>query len=219
MFKTTNAAVTPREELARLAILPIDLVSERKDSILTPVKTRVTIDSLPTVLSSTSSPDSSGAATANDTIPNTPILAESPPSTTTPLWSERRGSVLGKRASEDRDSVFGSSEERTRRPTGVSDNLIELDDSGPPTPTRSQSIPNGGRDREDSELTAPAADLSQLDLASPLSKSQGVSDDATSSPVKETREAEEPVPPSTPPPLPPRRKSMALVAAEKFGEC
>lgn len=218
MYKTTNAAVTPREELARLAILPLDQVSERKDSIMPPEKSRVTIDSLPTILSPCSTAGSSGAATANDTVPNTPVLAESPPSTTTPLWSERRGSVLGKRASEDRDSVFGSSEERTRRPTGMSENLIDLEDSGPPTPTRSQSVPLHGRNREDSELTAPAADLSQLDLASPLTKAQGVSDETPSSPVKEPGAADEPTAPSAPPPLPPRRKSMALVAAEKFGE-
>lgn len=186
---------------------------------MVPEKTRVTIDSLPTILSPCSTAGSSGAATANDTVPNTPVLAESPPSTTTPLWSERRGSVLGKRASEDRDSVFGSSEERNRRPTGMSDNLIDLEDSGPPTPTRSQSVPLHGRDREDSELTAPAADLSQLDLASPLTKSQGVADEMPSSPVKETRATDGPAAPSAPPPLPPRRKSMALVAAEKFGEC
>lgn len=217
MYKTTNAAVTPREELARLAILPIDLVSERKESILVPEKTRVTIDSLPTILSPCSSAGSSGAATANDTAPSTPVLAESPPSTTTPLWSERRGSVLGKRASEDRDSVFGSSEERTRRPTGMSENLIDLQSSGPSTPTRSQSLP-AGRDREDSELTVPAADLSQLDLASPLVQPQGVPDETLSSSTKESAAVNGPTTPSAPPPLPPRKKSMALVAAEKFGE-
>lgn len=218
MYKTNKAAVTPREELARLAILPIDLVAERKESIMIPEKTRVTIDSLPTIPSPCSSPTSSGAATANDTVPNTPVLAESPRSTTTPLWSERRGSILGKRVSEDRDSVFGSSEERSRRPTGMSDNLIDLQGSGPPTPTRSQSVPAHGRDREDSELTAPAADLSQLDLASPLTRSQGVPDETSSSPAKETGAPVGPAPQSGPPPLPPRRKSMALVAAEKFGQ-
>lgn len=218
MYKTANASVTPREELARLAILPIDLVAERKESILIPEKTRVTIDSLPTIMSPCSSPGSSGAATANDTAPSTPVLAESPRSTTTPLRSERQASILGKRASEDRDSVFGSSEERPRRPTGMPDNLIDLQDSGPPTPTRSQSVPAYGRDREDSELTAPAADLSQLDLASPLTRPQGMPDDTSSSPPKETETAVAPAPPSAPPPLPPRKKSMALVAAEKFGE-
>lgn len=223
MCKTTSASVTPQEELARLAILPIDLVAERKESILVPEKSsRVTIDSLPTIVSPFSSPASSGAATANDSTPGTPVLAESPQSTATPLRNERQGSVLGKRASEDRDSVFGSSEERNRRPTAMSDNLIDLQDSGPPTPTRSQSAVVGVRDREDSELTAPAADLSQLELASPLTEPQPVPEEGAFSPRKEENVEEPHAPaapaPAAPPPLPPRRKSMALVAAEKFGK-
>ncbi|BEI89970.1 uncharacterized protein CcaverHIS019_0300400 [Cutaneotrichosporon cavernicola] len=247
MYETEQAAVTPAEELARLAILPIDLIDQRRDAVPSP-KTRLTIDTLPTI-PQLASPSASGVATT-DTTPTTPISALSPTISSGGLSPRsrpspplRRGSVLGKRASEDRESTFGGSEERLRSSVHRSTNLIEMD-----SPTRgSPSARDVSRDedvemtsqesptREGSDLSPADAGLSGLELTSPSNVMDG-----PATPKTETRISALLTPDATPPrqigpqlpdegmsmadalgsgppPLPPRRRSLALVAAEKFG--
>lgn len=255
MYETDKSAVVPAEELARLAILPIDLVDQRRDDL--PAKGQITIDSLPTVLSPIASPTSSGVATAADTAPPTPTSpvssgSNSPLNTTSPL---RRPSVLGKRASEDRESSFGGSEERLRRLTHS--DLIQMDSPTPGSPTTTALEPphrDGGDiemisdppTRQESDLVPADAGLSGLDLASPMGEKSdpvpvpttpkaeprdlGIATPAATPPSAKpsvrvgepfamdyTEEAIAKLAPAGPPPLPPRRRSLALVAAEKFG--
>ncbi|KAL1413629.1 ubiquitin-specific protease ubp2 [Vanrija albida] len=238
MYNTDSSAVVPQEELARLAILPIDLVGERAPA--SAPKGRVTIDSLPTILS----PISSNAATvAGDSAPPTPRSIEySPPSSPPPgarpilETPERRTSVLGKRASQDRESQFGGSEERLRRLTDDRSDEIELD-----SPTEAALSPT--ETNEDVEMIpvsrSSTTDLgipsgfSKLELTSPMteepptplavvSAATGIATPADSpppvqAPLPAAAAAAPPPQRSAPPPLPPRRPSMALVAAEKFG--
>lgn len=226
MYKTEESAVVPQEDLARLAILPVDLVNQRRDAIPS-AKMRVTIDSLPSVLSPIHSPASSGAATAADTPPSPRSIVSSVPTTPdsnpTALPEGEgltRSSVLGKRASEDRDSQFGGSEERLRRLTNTADDLIEMD-----------SIPTSPAKDADGDVEMPplhragsmlAPGLQQLDIASPKA-------DESKTEERTTKAEDIALPPSPPSPpalparpaapatLPARRTSMALVAAEKFG--
>lgn len=247
MYETDQAAVTPAEELARLAILPIDLVDQRRDAVSAP-NTRLTIDALP-IVPQLASPSSSGAATTADTAPTTPVSALSPTISSAgvspqgrPSPPPRRASVLGKRASEDRESSFGGSEERLRS-FNRSSNLIEIDSpadgaSALPDVPRDEDIEMKSEEpstREGSELSPADAGLSGLGLTSPSDAMAG-----PATPKMEARNTALLTPDATPPreigpqlphqdmsmadalrsgppPLPPRRRSLALVAAEKFG--
>lgn len=222
MYDTETSAVVPQEDLARLAILPVDLISQRRDAI--PSRPQVTIDTMPTVLSPILSPVSSGAATMADTCPPTPqSIVSSPPTTPRSASPDQveptRPSVLGKRASQDRDSQFGGSQERLRGyPTGES--LVEMDSgaSSPPLLVDSEgdALMRPRPAREGSLLTP---GLKQLGITSPDKETesdwQRSVDSATASAVPTASSL--PPRPKSPPLLPPRRTSMALVAAEKFG--
>lgn len=237
MYETDQSAVVPAEELARLAILPIDQVDQRQDAVPLP-KGQLTIDTLPTVLAS---PTSSGVATAAETAPPTPTSPTVSSPGASPLHSRsphRRPSVLGKRVSEDRESSFGGSEERLRRLTH--NNLIELDSPTPGSPASTLEPAHRDSDiemmtdpptREGSELSPADAGLSGLELTSdpvigPLTpkaepRDIGIATPAATPPGP-ARDRQGPMSMTEalrgiPPPLPPRRRSMALVAAEKFG--
>jgi ubiquitin carboxyl-terminal hydrolase 25/28 len=147
---------------------------------------------------------------------------------------------LGKRASEDRESTFGGSEERLRSSFSRG-NAIEME-----SPTRGSIVlPDEPRDgdiemkseepstREGSDLSPADAGMSGLGLTSPNDSMAGPATPKMGTTALLTPEATPPrqIGPqlpdqdmtmadalrSGPPPLPPRRRSLALVAAEKFG--
>ncbi|ORY34116.1 hypothetical protein BCR39DRAFT_518545 [Naematelia encephala] len=109
LYKSDQSSVRPDEELAYLAITRPEV-----DAIVQPPPARQPLDSIPDI-PDISSPSSTAVATPYLTPSRENISLPSP--FTTPRIADSRETVLGKRASEDREISPRASDERTRLKT------------------------------------------------------------------------------------------------------
>jgi ubiquitin carboxyl-terminal hydrolase 25/28 len=183
--------VRPEEELAYLAITRPEV-----DQIVSPEETQPAagsiLDAIPTIPSPSSTRVNSPEL--SPTIPDTSLPGSPRPG------FQRASSVLGKRASTDRDDSSGSSLEHSRL---KSEGFEDLGDVTPKDEDKEQDgfeFVSGERQREDVDSPLAVTDLEGLKLKSP--------------------ELEDPVESSVPPPLPPRPpmvKKDTLASGLRFG--
>lgn len=190
LYKSERPSVRPDEELAYLAITRPEV-----DKIVEPEASAVplTIDTIPDI----ESPSSTrvGSPEASPTIPNT-SLPGSPHGD-----ADRASSILGKRASTDRDDSSRSSSEHTRQKSeGYEDlsNALILD-RGNTAGTDADDTVEEGRGADPDSPSA-ITDMGALKLKSPE--------------VEDKQEA------TVPPPLPPRptvERKDTLASGLRFG--
>lgn len=191
LYKAEQPAVRPDEELAYLAITRPEV-----DQIVEPAEPRSILDDIPNVPSPSS------------TRVNTP--EPSPPaSPRTSTTSGHDRSILGKRASQDRESS-GSGDERPRKSEGFeqSSKTSAVEEEMMTNDEEFELVPKPHEESADS----PAAqmDLASLDLKSP--------DTEKPIPLPLPKNESTLVPPPKPPALPPRRESKATLASGlRFG--
>lgn len=187
LYKSERSSVRPDEELAYLAITRPEV-----DKIVEPEATVApfTIDSIPDITSPTST--RVNTPEVSPTIPNTSLPGS-------PLFdTERASSILGKRASTDRDDSSRSSTEHTRQKSEGFDNDsdAQLFDRHDLAPSESGDFDVGHSAESPSAIT----DLGALKLKSP--------------------EVEDPLEATVPPPLPPRpvaARRDTLASGLRFG--
>ncbi|KAK8864283.1 hypothetical protein IAR55_001529 [Kwoniella newhampshirensis] len=212
LYKSEQSSVRPDEELAYLAITRPEV-----DAIVEPqsenpaVVTGPTFDSIPDIpdVPDISSPSSTRVASP-ETSP--PLFASDPPLVDDEPSSPSRSrstSILGKRASEDRDDSSRSSEDRVRvRADGVehidkADTPMDIDDYEVIQPLSQHEDENEAPPANVGSPSA-ATEIGHLDLKSPVQETDEPKYDA----------------PSVPPPLPPRpplMKKDTLSSGLRFG--
>ncbi|WWC61766.1 uncharacterized protein I303_104351 [Kwoniella dejecticola CBS 10117] len=239
LYKSETSSVRPDEELAYLAITrpEVDAIVEPHVEPPAPAQdastSKFTLDDIPDI-PDIPSPSSTQVATPVSSPEIKPINSSASTSTAHKSsmstiigdrdW-DRESSILGKRASEDRDDSSRSSEEIVRHINRVgSPTEMEVDDFElVPRPQADADI-EAQSDRADSPSAT--MDLGHLDLKSPVpeSKNEFVSSDDLhrhETTQEQSREEEAKYePPSVPPPLPPRpqlAKKDTLNSGLRFG--
>ena len=219
MYKSDQSAVRPDEELAYLAITRPEV-----DQIVEPEVTSVPpLDSVPNM----PSPSSTRVATPNLSPERYDVSPpSSPPLPPMEQHGERSSSLLGKRASEDRDDSSRSSEDRVRHKgddfehVGEQGTSLDVDQAS----EEFEMIENTA-ERRKSQTPSVATNLADLGLMSPpvnapeLPTGEASPTDRMSTPPHSTI----PPPHSTiPPPLPPRpappTRKDTLASGLRFGE-
>ncbi|WWC89454.1 uncharacterized protein L201_004378 [Kwoniella dendrophila CBS 6074] len=223
LYKSEIPSVRPDEELAYLAITrpEVDAIVEPQVAVPQASTSRFTLDDIPDI------PDvpSPSSTQVNTPVSSPELKAVDHPvvheSSTSTLRGDREDSVLGKRASEDRDDSPRSSAEHIRYKSDESQKQepvtspMEIDDF------ESVPRPDAELQQQPSQAPSPSAtmDLGHLDLKSPVPESK---DEFIGN--EDLQKASEPEikydPPNAPPPLPPRpqlAKKDTLNSGLRFG--
>ncbi|WWC70309.1 uncharacterized protein I206_104259 [Kwoniella pini CBS 10737] len=225
LYKSETSSVRPDEELAYLAITrpEVDAIVEpHVENPPQPSTSKLTLDDIPDI-PDVPSPSSTQVASPLSSPELRPLeLSTQHESSMSTLRGDRESSILGKRASEDRDdSSSRSSQEVVRQINKVtSPSEMEVDDF--------ELIPRPEGDAQPIQADSPSAtmDLGHLDIQSPIPESKDEfvsSNDLQLFSVNEDNGPEEQVkydPPSVPPPLPPRpqlAKKDTLSSGLRFG--
>ena len=244
LYESENSSVRPEEALAYLAITrpEIDQVLEPEPTIIGGSK-RILLDDIPTI----PSPSSTRVATPDESPSHQDLLMSSRPSSPVPdaspktpggerNRSEGSMSILGKRASEDRDDSPRSSVGHVR---ARSDALEPISQTESPTEDDEQEeegyfslIPKGSAESADVleaiSSPTPAPDLQALRLEGndeetkdddSLTQFEERHDNESKTRAEERLEYAPPV--SVPPPLPTRPQAArkdTLASGLKFGE-
>lgn len=218
LYKSEVPAVRPDMELAYLAITvpqaDQEVQQEVQEEVSAPVQEPSFLDSIPTV----GSPSSTRVNSPEPSLPTTPTRLSASPS---------RSSVLGKRASQDRESN-GSPKERPKRADTIShDERMSISDkedsesaedfemiSKPDDPAHRDSMTSDTvtvtpADRELAPSSpVPGVEMDSLKLKSPSVERQ----DPMTGGMQEQQPRYAP-PPGPPPPLPPRPQARSMSKA------
>jgi len=214
LYKSVDASVRPDEELAYLAITrpEVDRIVEPEVTVIPP------LNSIPTMPSPSS------------TLVNTPDLSPEAHEISSPISDsqdgERSRSVLGKRASQDRENSSGSSGDVTRHkgdtaldPAGI-DVSMEIDRASDDYEMVAKP------DRKSAHSPSNMTDIAGLDLKSPTEEKELDWTTSVGSVQEPTPSHTPPLGPlivqSGPPPLPPRpplpARQDTLASGLRFGE-
>ena len=209
LYKCEGPSVRPEEELAYLAITrpEVDQIVEPEAPAAPAPTSAGILDSIPTIPSETSTRVNSPAL--SPTLPSTSLPGSPRPSRPE---VERSSSILGKRASEDRDDSSRSSLEHTRPKNDGFEDLGDIPPVGTNDEEEYEMIVSERQDRERVDSPSAATDLGALKLKSPELEEPPSATRHDDADVEMT---------SVPPPLPPRPaapiRKDTLASGLKFG--
>ena len=217
LYKCEGSSVRPEEELAYLAITrpEVDQIVEPEATAAPAATSGGILDSIPTLPSETSTRVNS--PTLSPTLPSTSLPSSPRPSRPE---VERSSSILGKRASEDRDDSSRSSLERTRPKNDGFEDLGEVPSVGTNDDDEYEMIAKDRKNSDRVDSPSAATDLGALKLKSPELEEPPSTATAVF-PDDETSADADVDMASVPPPLPPRPaapiRKDTLASGLKFG--